>query len=37
MTEFALAFPGMRRFSSPDNNGNRLEFLSPLAPAEQRQ
>lgn len=22
-------FPGMRRFYLPDNNGNRLEFLSP--------
>ena len=24
-------FPGMRRFYSADCNGNRLEFLSPLA------
>lgn len=23
-------FPGMRRFYLPDNNGNRLEFLSPV-------
>lgn len=22
-------FPGMRRFYTPDNNGNRLEFLQP--------
>jgi 8-oxo-dGTP pyrophosphatase MutT (NUDIX family)/catechol 2,3-dioxygenase-like lactoylglutathione lyase family enzyme len=25
------AFPGMRRFSAHDNNGNRLEFLTPEA------
>jgi catechol 2,3-dioxygenase-like lactoylglutathione lyase family enzyme len=31
------AFPGMRRFYSPDNNGNRLEFLSPLAREQQQQ
>ena len=27
--EWDDAFPGMRRFYLMDNNGNRLEFLSP--------
>ena len=29
--EWDGAFPGMRRFYLTDNNGNRLEFLSPAA------
>ena len=29
--EWDDAFPGMRRFYLRDNNGNRLEFLSPAA------
>ncbi len=27
--EWDGSFPDMRRFYLPDNNGNRLEFLSP--------
>jgi catechol 2,3-dioxygenase-like lactoylglutathione lyase family enzyme len=30
-------FPGMRRFYAADNNGNRLEFLTPLAPEGRQQ
>ena len=30
--QFDDGFPGMRRFYSQDPNGNRLEFLEPVAP-----
>jgi len=29
--QFDDGFPGMRRFYSQDPNGNRLEFLEPIA------